>query len=307
MIKILFVNHSQEKCGVYQYGLRVSNILNTDDRYNLCYFEVEDQFSFLEKVKSFNPDFIIYNWHELTMKWLTPKITHDFKNIKQLYFFHESRYPNFFKVDGVLMCNLTEDEKINQFSLPRPIFELEFEENKNIIPIIGSFGFGFKNKGFERVCEITNLFFDRAIIHLHITSSFFCDIDGSEANMVINNCKKMITKSSIDLKITTDFMSNEEILNFLNKNTVNMFLYDDMPGRGVSSTIDYAVSVNTPLIINNSNMFRHLLLDKPEISIENNSIDNIINMGLSPIQHFRKKWSNDNMKDKFYKILQKLQ
>jgi hypothetical protein len=85
-----------------------------------------------------------------------------------------------------------------------------------------------------------------------------------------------------------------------------MFLYDDMPGRGLSSTIDCAVSVDTPLIVNNSNMFRHLLSDRPEISIENNSINGILNMGIESVQHFRKKWSNDEMRDKFYKILQKI-
>ena len=65
-----------------------------------------------------------------------------------------------------------------------------------------------------------------------------------------------------------------------------------MPGRGLSSTIDYAVSVDTPLIVNNSNMFRHLLSERPEISIENNSINDIIDMGISSVQYFRKKWYN---------------
>lgn len=63
-------------------------------------------------------------------------------------------------------------------------------------------------------------------------------------------------------------MSNDEILDFLNKNTVNIFLYDNMPGRGLSSTIDYAVSVDTPLIVNNSNMFRHLLSDRPRFLLK---------------------------------------
>jgi hypothetical protein len=53
-------------------------------------------------------------------------------------------------------------------------------------------------------------------------------------------------------------------------------------------------------------MFRHLLSDRPEISIENNSINDILNMGIESVRHFRKKWSNDEMRDKFYKILQKI-
>ena len=304
-MKILFTNHTQQQCGVYQYGKRVSDILIKDTRYSFFYCETDTYLEFVEKLNEINPDVIIYNWHPSTMQWLTSDITKNLKNVKQLFIFHEVTFPSNFKSDGFIMSDLSEDGD-KKFSILRPIFEKTIEKSKNNIPIIGSFGFGFQNKGFERICQLVNSEFDNAIIHLHITNAFFGDANGNISNKVIQQCKNTITKENIKLIITTNFITNDEILEFLNKNTVNMFLYDDMPGRGLSSTIDYAVSVDTPLIVNNSNMFRHLLSDRPEISIENNSINDILNMGIESVQHFRKKWSNDEMRDKFYKILQKI-
>lgn len=305
-MKILFVNHTEKKCGVYQYGLRVYEILKLDKRFDLHYLETNNQFDFFTKLNEIDFNFIVYNWHDLTMKWLTPEISNYLSNKKQLFFFHESGYPSNFTNDGLIMCNMHENENNKQFSILRPIFETNFEKINNKILKIGSFGFGFENKGFERICKLVNDNFDLALIHLHITTSFFCDQFGTISNKVIDNCRKIITKKNIELKITTNFMTNYEILEFLNSNSVNIFLYDDMIGRGLSSTIDYATSVNVPLVVNNSTMFRHLLEDKPQISIDNNSITNIINMGTEPVEHFRKKWSNENMRDKFYKIIEKL-
>ena len=38
-------------------------------------------------------------------------------------------------------------------------------------------------------------------------------------------------------------------LYFLKSNSMNIFLYDTMVGRGTSSVIDYALSVNTPCLV----------------------------------------------------------
>jgi len=224
MNKILFINHSQQECGVYQYGKRVSDILINDNRYNFQYFETDSLNSFQKKVNEYNPNIIIYNWHPLTMKWLTPGVTQNYVKEKQLFLLHEGGQPTNFKNDGFLMSDLSEDLQNKKFSLPRPIFETNLQKKTNNIPIIGSFGFGFKNKGFERICRLVNKSFDNAIIHLHITNAFFGDKDGIISQEVIQNCKNSITKQGITLKITTNFISNEELLSFLNNNTVLLLI-----------------------------------------------------------------------------------
>jgi hypothetical protein len=88
-------------------------------------------------------------------------------------------------------------------------------------------------------------------------------------------------------------MDDEELLDFLASNTINIFMYDGMPGRGCSSVIDYALSVNRPIGISNSHMFRHIYSD--EICLYKRSIADIIEKGNEYLDRFRQLWSEDRL------------
>jgi hypothetical protein len=304
-MKILFVNHKQTKCGVYQYGKRLYEILKKSKAYQIMYFELESDTELNQILEETKPNLILYNWHELTMSWVNQKLTNELSKYKQIFIYHEAGFNTDMKYDGLIYINFFEDEDKKIFTIPRPIYENNFTKQNNEIVTFGSFGFGFHNKGFERICHLVNSTFDVAKIRLHIPNSHFCDFTGNISNSVIDNCRKIV-KKTIDLEITTHFMTNYEILEFLNSNDVNMFLYDQMPGRGVSSSTDYAVSVDTPLIVNNSVMFRHITQEKPEISVDNKDLNTILSLGLEPVHYFRKQWSNDNLRNKFIKIIEKI-
>lgn len=305
-MKVLFVNHSQKQCGVYQYGKRLADILKKDYRFNFEYEEIDDQNKFLHLTNESNYDYIVYNWHSLTMSWLDNNIILNNKKSKQILIFHELGLPSYLQVDGYIMTDLTEDEYNKRFSIPRPLFEYGIDKPKIEKLRFGSFGFGFDNKGFERICEIINQNYNDCVIHLHIPNAFYGDQNSEISNSVISRCRSIITNPTIDLVITTNFLTNEEILKFLNSNSLNLFLYDYMEGRGLSSTIDYALSVDTPFIVNNSYMFRHILNEKPNLSIDNSTIEEVIKNGLESSNFFREKWSNDNLRNKFFNILKKL-
>jgi hypothetical protein len=305
-MKILFLNHKEKQCGVYQYGKRFYDIINYDDRYQVIYFEIGSEKELFDVISEKKPNIIVYNWHKLTLPWLNRRITDQLKSIPQLIIYHESVRPNDLHYDYLLMVDMSENLTNKEMSMPRPIFDIEISKVQNEIPIIGSFGFGFDNKGFDKICSLVQSSFDEAIIHLHITNAFFGDRNSIISNKVIDRCRNIIYKPKIKLKVTTNFLDDYEILQFLSNNSVNIFLYDDMIGRGLSSVIDYAVSVNTPLVVNNSYMFRHIINDKPNISIEKNDISTIIGFGIEPIIYFREKWSNQNFRDKFYKIIKNL-
>lgn len=306
-MNVAFINHTQQQCGVYQYGKRMSDILKKDSRFSFYYIECDTYQEFSSKIDGLEIDYLVYNWHCLTMGWLSNEITTSFKDkTKQLLIFHESTHPDHLFLDGLIMTDLSEDESLNQFSIPRPIYEIDIPKTKNDKIKFGSFGFGFDNKGFERICGLINENYNDVIIHLHITNAFFGDTDKSISNSVIHRCEVLMEGSSNELIVTTEFYDNDDILKFLNDNSVNIFLYDDMYGRGLSSVIDYAVSVNTPLIVNNSSMFRHLISDKPNISINNSDLQTIINNGIEGVLHFRNKWSHSNLNDKFVEILNKI-
>lgn len=303
-MKILFLNHKQKQCGVYQYGKRFFDILNFDNRYQASYFEIGSEQELFNAISEKNPNIIVYNWHQITMPWLNWRITQQLKSIPQLIIYHESAKPNHLYYDYLLMTNMSEDLSNKEISMPRPIFDKKISKKQNQIPVIGSFGFGFDHKGFDKICSLVQNSFEQAIIHLHITHAFFAN--GNPSNEVIEKCKSVIHKPEIKLKVTTNFVDDYDILQFLSNNSVNIFLYDEEIGRGLSSVIDFAVSVDTPLVVNDSCMFRHITNDRPNISIQKNDISTIINFGIEPVIYFREKWSNENFRNKFYQTIKNL-
>jgi hypothetical protein len=289
---VLFLNHQQSLCGVYWYGFRLYNIWKKSNEVNFHYKEVSNIKDY-STINRADFDIIIYNYHHMTMSWLNSSVL--IKNIKSIGIWHEG--PNNVAFNHILDVST---------KIPRPIYEdiptniestdtdiIEFINYSNeSIPIIGSFGFGFDSKGFDKIITKVCNEFDKAIIKLIITTSKFGDIDGSIARKINERCNEFITNKNIELKIINTFLSDNDILYFLSKNTINMFLYDKGQDRGLSSVIDFAFSVNTPVCISNSHMFRHVYNDN--ISIEHNSISDCIHSDLKYIYNFREKNSYQN-------------
>jgi hypothetical protein len=101
-------------------------------------------------------------------------------------------------------------------------------------------------------------------------------------------------------------MSDENVVKFLRKNDINVFLYNFQENRGLSSAIDYAVSAEKPFGVTGSSMFKHVLIKFPELNLDNNSINDVLLYGNSPAIYFKNSWSAKNVRDKFYKILEEL-
>ena len=72
-----------------------------------------------------------------------------------------------------------------------------------------------------------------------------------------------------------------------------------MHGRGISSTIDYAISVNVPIGISDSYMFRNIYSDS--ICLYKNSIADCLKTNICSI--YLDKYSNINILNKFKHIL----
>ena len=304
MKKILFLNHKEARCGVYQYGYRVANIIKHSTEYDFIYHEVDSLPEYYGLVNAIQPSGIIYNHHQLTMSWLTNNEINNQPGIKHYKLHHESYSPNF---NYIITQDPTVQSANNLFSTPRPLFNFTTDDKDlGNIPIIGSFGFGFQNKGFARLCEVVNTQFDNAIINLQITFAFFGDKNGEMAQMVSNQCRSKITKPGIKLNISHDFLTNDEILMFLSLNTINVFLYDEMPAdRGISSVIDYALSVKRPIAITKTHMFRHIYNTEPSICVENNSLQNIIDNGCEILNQYRDLWSTNNLIKTYDDIINK--
>ena len=311
---VLFLNHKIQSCGVYQYGLRVFNILKKSSLHKYFYKEIDNYTEYTDIFNKIKPNIIIYNYHQATMPWLNTNTI--FKKTKNIGIPHESNGDMF---DIIFSINPDEQETNKIFNIPRPIYEnidnlvdnyqITNDKIKNFInynegldvPIFGSFGFGFLNKGFDKIIQIVNDNYDCAIIKLVITFAHFDPNRDANINHILQICNSIIIKPNIKLMILTDFFTNEEVLLFLASNTCNIFLYDKMNGRGISSTIDYAISVEKPFVISDSYMFRNIYSDdicvyKTNIKI---AIENSKKMG--PILF--KKYSNKKLIDKIDDII----
>jgi len=259
-MKIIFLNTYYKNCGVYQYGLRLSKCLESMVEYK----EVNDYNDYVRIIHESSPDVMIFNYHSIPMEWLTNTniiCTINDKFIKNYGILHES--------DGSFFDSILNIDPNMQNGIPRPLFynipkdssiSKFINHNKGSdIPIFGSFGFGFTNKGFDRMIRLINNQYDKAIIKLIIPLGHYCP--KSQLVNTVNHCISVPRKPGIELLISNDFFENDDMLLFLQSNTMNVFMYDRMQGRGISSVIDYALSVNVPIAISNSYMFRHIYND----------------------------------------------
>ena len=300
-MEILFLNSKIKNCGIYQYGLRLFDILK--DTKNYSYYEIDS----LDEYNNIISDYkiIIYNYHLSTMPWLNINTIQ--KNIINISISHESDFSFF---DMNLDIN---PDGINP--LPRPIFEdvdkilsdyvLSSETIKDFInysekdiPIFGSFGFGFENKGFDKIILNVNEQYDEAIIKFVIPDAFF----NPNIQYTVNNiCKNLNIKQGIKIMFIHEFFTTNDLLYFLRSNTMNIFMYDEMRGRGISSTIDYALSVKKPLGISNSYMFRHIYSD--QICLYKTSIKECINNSVNYCSQFLDKYSHKNIIETFENLI----
>jgi hypothetical protein len=196
---------------------------------------------------------------------------------------------------------------IGSLGLPRPLFEIIPGPSEHSfitygqdtgIPIIGSFGFGFKDKGFDKIIYKVNQEFDEAII------KFIIPVPGYGLNTtgeVTACCNAILTKPGIQIKVSHEYFTDNEILQFLSSNTINCFFYDAMHGRSISSTIDYALSVRKPLCITNSQMFRHIY--SPLIDCDVVSIRSCLETSVPYLAKFNEMWSNRSLIERVEKIL----
>lgn len=314
-MKVLFLNNVNQQCGVYQYGKRLHDILKTSKLINYIYIEIGSANDYVTSILNNAPGIhsIIYNYHVSTMAWL--KNTNIQRKVKNIGILHESPGHLF---DIICSIDPIEQEMRNKYSIPRPIYENVDKLLKNYtpsttsikafidyseegVPIFGSFGFGFLNKGFDKIVKIVNHQYDAAIIKFIIPVAHFDGNRDGTVSLMRKICYDVPRKPAIKLMITHEFATNEDILLFLKSNTMNIFLYDNMHGRGISSTIDYALSVKIPLGISNSYMFRHIYSDK--ICLYKNSITNCIKNSVQHYNRFLEEYSDTKIIDKFENIL----
>jgi len=315
MKKVLFINQKNVVCGVYQYGLKIFNILKASSpdiksaspSSNIVYTHVKID-TLEEYTEAIKDDYvwIVYNYYPSNMKWLTPETIQ--KKVRNVGITHETTQLNLF--DFTLNIDPTEPETETNISLPRPILEnvptvdystpeikefCEFSEGGPNIPIFGSMGFGCANKRFHEIVKLINENYDRAIIKLVMVY-----VHGLTCEMV-RLCHVENVKVGIKLMITHEFFTTEDLVKFLNSNTANIFLYQPTGDiKGPASVIDYAISARKPVVISDCNMFSHVYEDG--ICINKTTLSEILDQNGDWWKKWHDLYSNKKMVRKFLEI-----
>ncbi len=296
---VFLVNHKVKNCGVYQYGKRVGSILSKSQNLKVHYLEMDNREEFVNEVNTHNPTVIVYNHLTGTMPWVDAEFVNNLRQrkIKQGTIVHNVAYSQFF--DFYLHQDPNYTVHTNNYKLLRPLFEY-----KKSVPVssekirIGSFGFGFASKYYESLCACVRDNFLRTNIpielRLHLTHSHFCE-NSKDIEIIKHNASVLLNNQNITLKITTEFISDEDLLDFLAGNDLNIFFYQKYTTyNGISSSIDYALSVKRPIAICKSNMFSHIWNSSPSICVEDTTLVDIMNNGFHPLESYYNQWSHEN-------------
>lgn len=278
-MKILFITGKAERCGIADYGKRLFAILQPHFDITICEADKAGDINFD------GYDIALYNYHYATL----PFVKADNKSVKHIALFHEA------------FMNFTPDVIVNVCDLPRPLFEgLDLPQLKNNLPVIGSFGFAVGDKNFPGLCQMVKDQFDKAVVRLNIPFAQYGDADGTLARNEIDKCQKILDNGKVCLLFDHKFLSHTELIRFLAVNDVNIFNYAETCGRGLSSCIDYALSVNKPIGISKSEMFKHL---PREICLDNITIPELIIKGTDPLKQMYEENSNARFIEKIKSIL----
>lgn len=327
----LFVTHKQKKqCGVYEFGRQVFQAISDSAKYRFVKAECDSLPELLRSIETHRPDVIIYNYHPSVMPWLCTRISkgiyrNNIAGIKAVHIglIHEvtqqvadtaTGYRNTWvlgpsqkKLNSLFDFYIAADPTL---LLKNP---LVFKTGR-LVPdytpppppsvfTVGSFGFATSKKGFERIIQKVQEEFDQAVIRLNMPPADFGDTDGAHARAIAERCRKGIYKKGIRLNISHEFFNEDHLLEFCAGNSMNVFMYEDTGGRGLSSAVDNALAAKRPVAVTKCPMFRHILSARPSVCVDDSSLKTIFNNGFAPLQKLSASWDAAHLVWDYERIL----
>jgi len=303
-MKGLFINNKKAKDSIYESGLMTYNCLALSVKYSLDYQEIDID----DRTVPTGYDFYFFNYHPLTLQWLDASALK--KNLSLCISMVLEVAPNDPFVycsprDFDLYCVLDPTVSISNkkvYAFPRPLEKtiIDLPTANNPIPVIGTFGFATKGKGFQHVVDAVNAEFDEAIVKINIPHGDFVPGSKEYADFLAKVCRER-AKEGIRVEVTHDFMDKEDLIKWCAANTLNCFLYDrNMPG--LAATTDQAIVAQRPLAVSSNDTFRHItayLKPYPECGLKT-SIDG----SLPAVLQMLNDWSPENFTKKFEQMLE---
>ncbi|MFT3823234.1 MAG: hypothetical protein QM731_04905 [Chitinophagaceae bacterium] len=302
----LFINNVKAQDSIYESGVMVYNCLKLSEQYKLDYIEI----NITQRTIPLGYDFYFFNYHPGTMPWL------DTAQLKQIPGLVLTMVLEILPGDPFVLCPPKHfdgycvlDPTIRHknpkvFAFPRPlemVNDIQPYVEKEV-PVIGTFGFATKGKGFQHVVDAVNKEFEKAIIRINIPFGNFVPDSEAYSQFLSKLCRER-AKEGVEVIVTHDYMSKEQLINWCSQNTLNCFLYDrNMPG--LAATTDQAIVAGRPLSVAKNDTFRHILAYLP--SYPQWGLQQSINESLAHVKRMQEDWSPVNFARRFEDMLHKL-
>lgn len=302
----IFYNSKQSLCSIWESGKMCYDALKKNDNYILDYSE--------EQELDLSYDFAIFNQHFTVNNWMNENIIRQFNKptfciVTEVAFGDNPiKYsPNYFSHYIVLDPTIKETNQIHGFGRPIEEFDLSEVDNKidYDVPKIFSFGFATLGKEWHKIVELVQNDYDKAYIHLNIPQGTYipADMHRNAINQIKFECKNVLKKPEIYVKITSDNLSKKELINLCSTQTINCFFYNRQHifGAGLSAVTDQAIASGRPLFVTDDCTFRHIhkYIDHyPKITIKE-----AIEKTKDGVLKMKKEWSSLNFSKKFENIL----
>lgn len=256
---ILFLNHYQPRCGVYQMGARIGGALV--EHLGAHYAEGDASVA-IAALHSYSVSrVVVYNWHPSTMPWAA-ELVRLFPSHKHVGLVHEISAATPHGGADVfphrMICDPTfPADNRTTFRSVRHAPRYDKTPPQNTRFTVGSFGFAVGGKLFHHLTRAVSEAFLAPLIRLHIPHAHYGDDVGAAARSYATDCRAMLSGGA-DLEVTHGFLEEAALLDWLAGNDLNAFFYEQNLGRGIASCLDYAVAARRPIAVNDSYMFRHV-------------------------------------------------
>ena len=310
-MSIIYINHSQSQCGVYEIGKRIYELLDKS-KLPIKYFEtsIDGLFEYLTIMEEHNPKYVLYNYYPGTLQYIHKGLLEQFPNTKHIGIIHDPLTPemisfyNYTFDRWIIHDDTTETISDIKFTTIRPIRRFDKPKNSNNILNIGSHGFSVSPwKMFDKMIELVHNEFDEVNINMNITQATFGG-DNDDYNFL--KWGELITKQNVNLNLTnTYFKTEDEVISFLSKNDLNMYFYNP-PHEfiGVGGSADLAVSSQSSLVVNNTYMYRHFHNHIGYFEQTNNLKSFLTNQ--DKVKEIYNLWSPERMTDDYIKMIESL-
>jgi hypothetical protein len=295
--RVLFLSWSNENCGVHQYGKGVAAALGLVHQSITSLDEAESA------IARYQPDVTLWNWHPGTLGRIVHPCSPRRFRTPSICLLHEFD-PHLFGGDFFDVFVMPDPTNTFQhprfFTSGRAIVSFTNSHPQPSVPTIGSFGFGVGIKGYQRLIGLVRESYDEAMIRLHIPANWAVDPNGYIASQLIEQLRVQ-SGAGISIEASQAWLDSAGLLDWLAKNTINVFPYDPVPHPGISSSTDWALAARRPIAITHCGLFKHLT-DLP-ICLESYSIKEIVERGTAPIEHLWECWGESNFRDRWSVIV----